>query len=55
MKHPLYIGALALLWTAPAFAANPFSTASTLPYQAPRFDIIRDGDYQPAFEEGMKQ
>ncbi|HEY4075933.1 MAG TPA: M3 family metallopeptidase [Rhizomicrobium sp.] len=36
-------------------AANPFAVPSTLPYQAPRFDIIRDGDYQPAYEQGMKQ
>jgi peptidyl-dipeptidase Dcp len=55
MKNPLYIGALAMLWVAPAFAANPFSVPSNLPYQAPRFDIIKDGDYQPAFAEGMKQ
>jgi peptidyl-dipeptidase Dcp len=40
---------------APAYAANPFAVPSTLPYQAPRFDIIKDGDYQPAYEEGMKQ
>jgi peptidyl-dipeptidase Dcp len=35
--------------------ANPFATASTLPLQAPMFDKIRDGDYAPAFDEGMKQ
>ena len=40
---------------APAYAANPFATASNLPYQAPRFDIIKDSDYQPAFEAGMKE
>src|SRR5690349_11913554 len=34
---------------------NPFFTASTLPYQAPPFDKIKDSDYQPAIEEGMKQ
>jgi peptidyl-dipeptidase Dcp len=39
----------------PAYAANPFATASNLPYQAPRFDIIKDSDYQPAFEAGMKE
>ncbi|CAP56526.1 putative peptidyl-dipeptidase dcp [Gluconacetobacter diazotrophicus PA1 5] len=40
----------------PAHAAdNPFLTASTLPFQAPRFDLIHDGDYQPAFEQGMAQ
>ncbi|MXV44950.1 dipeptidyl carboxypeptidase II [Saccharibacter sp. 17.LH.SD] len=34
---------------------NPLFTASTLPYQAPRFDVIRDDDYQPAFERGMAE
>lgn len=33
---------------------NPFFTTSTLPYQAPPFDKIRDADFKPAFEEGMK-
>ncbi len=44
--------------TAPAATAmtsNPFFSASTLPFQAPPFDKIKDGDYQPAIEEGMKQ
>ncbi|MGE5358428.1 MAG: M3 family metallopeptidase [Bacteroidales bacterium] len=36
-------------------AANPFFTASTLPYQAPPFDRIKDGDFQPAIEQGMKR
>jgi peptidyl-dipeptidase Dcp len=40
---------------AEAQASNPFFTASTLPYQAPPFDKIKDSDYQPAIEEGMKQ
>jgi peptidyl-dipeptidase Dcp len=40
---------------AQAQASNPFFTASTLPYQAPPFDKIKDTDYQPAIEEGMKQ
>jgi peptidyl-dipeptidase Dcp len=35
--------------------ANPFFTASTLPFQAPPFDRIKDADYQPAIEEGMKR
>ena len=35
--------------------SNPFYNASTLPFQAPPFDRIHDGDYQPAIEEGMKQ
>ncbi len=34
---------------------NPFFTASTLPFQAPQFDKIKNSDYQPAIEEGMKQ
>jgi len=35
--------------------ANPFFAASTLPFQAPPFDKIHEGDYQPAIEEGMRQ
>ncbi|MEO7066190.1 MAG: peptidyl-dipeptidase Dcp [Rhodanobacter sp.] len=35
--------------------SNPFLHASTLPFQAPPFDKIKDADYQPAIEEGMKQ
>src|SRR5512132_3878667 len=34
--------------------SNPFVTASTLPFQAPPFDRIKDSDYQPALEAGMK-
>jgi peptidyl-dipeptidase Dcp len=34
---------------------NPFLTASTLPFQAPQFDKIKNSDYQPAIEEGMRQ
>ena len=34
---------------------NPFFTASKLPFQAPPFDKIKDGDFQPAIEEGMNQ
>jgi peptidyl-dipeptidase Dcp len=41
--------------TAQANAANPFFTASTLAFQAPPFDKIKEGDYQPAIEEGMRQ
>jgi Zn-dependent oligopeptidases len=46
----------------PAYAAsgelgpsNPFYSASTLPFQAPPFDKIKDSDYQPAIETGMAQ
>ena len=34
---------------------NPFYAPSTLPFQAPPFDKIHDGDYQPAIEAGMEQ
>ncbi len=33
--------------------SNPFSQASTLPFQAPPFDRIKDGDFQPAIEAAM--
>ncbi len=36
-------------------ASNPLLQASTLPYEAPAFDKIKDGDFKPAIEEGMKQ
>ncbi len=36
-------------------ADNPFFAESTLPYHAPPFDKIKDSDYQPAIEEGMRQ
>ena len=38
-----------------AAAANPFETASTLPFHAPDFTNIKDSDFQPAIEEGMKR
>ncbi|MEO8711504.1 MAG: peptidyl-dipeptidase Dcp [Parafilimonas sp.] len=36
-------------------SSNPFSSASTLPFQAPPFDKISDADYKPALEEGIGQ
>lgn len=36
-------------------ASNPFAAVSTLPYQAPPFDRIKDADFQPAMEAGMRQ
>ncbi|MDP9203177.1 MAG: peptidyl-dipeptidase Dcp [Gemmatimonadota bacterium] len=35
--------------------SNPLFVESTLPYHAPRFDLIRNAHYQPALEEGMRQ
>ncbi|PBJ84191.1 peptidyl-dipeptidase Dcp [Lysobacteraceae bacterium NML93-0399] len=36
-------------------AENALFTASTLPFQAPPFDKLKDADYQPAIEAGMRQ
>jgi peptidyl-dipeptidase Dcp len=35
--------------------ANPFYAPSSLPFQAPPFDKIKDSDYQPAIEAGMAE
>jgi len=40
--------------SASAPALNPFFTESTLPFHTPPFDKIKDTDYAPAIEEGMK-
>jgi len=34
---------------------SPFYAKSTLPFEAPPFDKIRDADYQPAIEAGMAE
>jgi len=57
------IGAVALsIMATPARAVdtnfgpnNPFYAPSTLPFQAPPFDKIKDSDYQPAIDAGMAQ
>jgi peptidyl-dipeptidase Dcp len=36
-------------------SSNPFFVESTLPFHAPRFDLIRNEHYQPAIEAGMRQ
>jgi len=36
-------------------AENPFSHPSTLPYHMPPFDRVRNADYRPGFEAGMRQ
>ena len=61
--HLIAAGAMALSITAtPAWSvdtsfgpSNPFYAPSTLPFQAPPFDKIKDSDYQPAIEAGMAQ
>jgi len=47
-----------LAYAAPASllpATNPFAKPSTLPFQYPAFDKIKNEDFAPAFEEGMRQ
>src|SRR5918999_202829 len=41
--------------TPAAAGSNPLFVESTLPYHAPRFDLIRNEHYEPALEEGMRQ
>lgn len=38
---------------APAKMTNPLAIASTLPFQAPVFDKLKDSDHEPAIEAGM--
>lgn len=62
MTTVIITGAVAIGSANPALAAsadfgpsNPFFAASTLPFQAPPFDKIKDEDYQPAIEAGIAQ
>jgi peptidyl-dipeptidase Dcp len=55
MKTILRAGALLALSSTAAFADNPFAQISPLPFHAPQFDKIKDGDYAPAFLQGMKE
>ena len=34
---------------------NPFYTESTLPFEAPNFDVIENRHFMPAFERGMEE
>ena len=45
----------ALIALATPVWAGPFDAPSALPLQAPDFATIKDSDYQPAMEEGMRQ
>jgi peptidyl-dipeptidase Dcp len=56
MDIRLWLGAGAILAMAGgAAAAGPFAAPSGLPLQAPRFDIIKDSDYQPGYDEAMAE
>jgi len=62
--HTLIIAAAVVIGVvaSPALASgaefgpsNPFFAPSSLPFQAPPFDKIKDEDYQPAIEAGMAE
>src|SRR5271170_4496597 len=62
MSTLITAGTIALGSTNPALAAaadfgpsNPFFAPSTLPFEAPPFDKIKDEDFQPAIEAGTAQ
>ena len=54
MKTAVY-AAMILSLSASAALAGPFDVPSPLPYHAPQFDKIKDGDYAPGFAAGMKE
>jgi peptidyl-dipeptidase Dcp len=35
-------------------ATNPFAAAATTPFEAPPFDKIKESDYEPALDQGMR-
>jgi peptidyl-dipeptidase Dcp len=60
MNTLIVVAVLIAVCTLPAVASseefgpsNPFFAPSSLPFEAPPFDKIKDGDYQPAIEAGM--
>src|SRR6266849_955729 len=53
MKRLIF--AMSLVAATAVAQSNPFFSPSPLPFQAPPFDKIKDADYQPAIEEGMKR
>src|ERR1700755_780612 len=52
---PFLYAAMILTLSAPVALAGPFDAPSPLPYHAPQFDKIKDSDYAPAFNAGMKE
>jgi peptidyl-dipeptidase Dcp len=46
---------LAVAQTSTFGPQNPFYTTSSLPFEAPPFDKIKDSDYQPAIDAGMDE
>ncbi|MEO7251733.1 MAG: M3 family metallopeptidase, partial [Arenimonas sp.] len=54
-KHRQMTAPTASAPATPAAISNPFYAPSTLYLQAPAWDLIKDEQFLPAFEEGMRQ
>jgi peptidyl-dipeptidase Dcp len=52
--NPAWVFCACALAAAGTLPGAPFMKPSPLPYHAPQFDRIKDGDYLPALEAGMK-
>jgi peptidyl-dipeptidase Dcp len=56
LKHDSSMSTIPSLASSSEFGpSNPFFAPSSLPFQAPPFDKIKDEDYQPAMEAGMAE
>jgi peptidyl-dipeptidase Dcp len=57
MRQRLWASLLPLLFSVPALAApgDIFKEPSPLPFHAPDFGKIKDGDFEPGLEEGMRR
>ena len=53
MTHATLLSAAVGLSAADAATANPLLTESTLPFHYPRFDLIKNAHFLPAYEAGM--
>lgn len=51
----LVLGLIGLSLTAQPVSENPLLSASTLPFHYPRFDLIKDAHYLPAFDAAMAE
>ena len=49
------LAACVLGTTAHAAAANPFMHPSPLPFEAPQFNLIKDADFKPAIDAGIRR
>ena len=53
MTQATLLSAAVSLSAADAATANPLLTESTLPFHYPRFDLIKNAHFLPAYEAGM--